>query len=113
MEGNIAQSIAEQLLAETMKTPIVRFEYWIATVLRCPCASGCSSTLRRRYNVSVAAGEHVKPASHRGACGSWILFEEHDGAHLRRLHDKIHDERNGLQEGQRRLAFHAAGGAAE
>jgi hypothetical protein len=88
-EGAIAQAAAEELLGENRRTPILRFEPWIARVLRCGQASGCSAELKRRYNASVASGIHVKPNSHRDAIGGWMLFEEYDGAHLRVLHQAV------------------------
>lgn len=102
-EGAIAQVAAEEMLGEHRRTPILRFEPWITRVLRCTQASSCSAELKRRYNASVASGAHVKPISHRDAMGHWSLFEEHDGTHLRVLHQAIHDARNGVQPGQQRL----------
>jgi len=102
-EGAIEMTTAEELLAENRRTPIVRFEGWIGRVLRCPHPSRCSSLLKQRFNASIARGEHVKPARDRDAAGAWLLFEEHDGAHLSALHQELHDARNGLQSGQRRL----------
>ncbi len=95
-EGAIAQVAAQEMLGEHRRTPILRFEPWITRVLRCTHASSCSAELKRRYNASVAPGAHVKPISHRDAMGHWSLFEEHDGAHLRVLHQAIHDARNGV-----------------
>ena len=102
-EGAIAQVAAEEMLGERRRTPILRFEPWITRVLRCTQASSCSAELKRRYNASVASGAHVKPISHRDAMGHWSLFEEHDGTHLRLLHQAIHDARNGVQPGQQKL----------
>ena len=102
-EGAIAQAAAEEMLAENRRTPILRLERWIGTALRCPNPSGCSSVLKQRFNASVTNGEHAKPAGHRDFSGSWVLFEEHDGAHLRALHQAVHDARNGVQPGQKRL----------
>jgi len=102
-DGAIEQAAAEEMLAENRRTPILRFERWIGTALRCPNPAGCSSVLKQRFNASVASGEHAKPAGHRDFSGGWVLFEEHDGAHLRALHQALHDARNGLQPGQRRL----------
>ncbi len=107
-EGTIPQAVAEELLGENRKTPIPRFEQWISKVLRCSNASKCSSELSRRFNNSVSSGEHIKPLSHRNAAGNWNFFEEHDGSHLRILHQAIHDARNGVvvvTEKQRRLSF--------
>jgi hypothetical protein len=107
-EGTIPQAVAEELLGENRKTPIPRFEQWISKVLRCSDASKCSSELSRRFNISVSSGEHIKPSSHRNAAGNWNFFEEHDGPHLRILHQALHDARNGVvvvTEKQRRLSF--------
>jgi len=103
-DGAIAQAAAEAMLAENRRTPILRFERWIGTALRCPNPAGCSSALKQRFNASVASGEHAKPAGHRDFSGGWVLFEEHDGAHLRALHQALHDARNGLRPGQQRLS---------
>jgi len=97
-DGAIAPATADELLGENRRTPILRFERWIGTALRCPKPSGCSSVLKQRFNASVAVGEHAKPAGHRDFSGGWVLFEEHDGAH-----QAMHDVRNGLQPGQQRL----------
>jgi hypothetical protein len=97
--------VAEELLGENRRTPIIRFEQWISKVLRCPHASKCSSELSRRFNASVASGEHVKPPCHHNTAGTWNLFEEHDGSQLRVLHQAIHDARNGVRPGQQPLAF--------
>jgi hypothetical protein len=104
-DKTIPQVVAEELLGENRRTPIIRFEQWISKVLRCPHASKCSSELSRRFNASVASGEHPKPPCHHNTAGTWNLFEEHDGSQLRVLHQAIHDARNGVRPGQQPLAF--------
>jgi len=104
-KGLIAQAAAEEMLGETRQTLIVRLEDWIRTRCNCPEASSCSSLLSRRFNEEVEAGRHAKPPSHKNELGRWRHFVEHDGAVLSRLHQDIHDRRNGVSSGQGRLAF--------
>jgi len=61
--------------------------------------------LSRKFNETVEAGRHVKPASHRNEAGRWMHFAEHDGPLLVQLHQEIHDRRNGVSAGQERLSF--------
>lgn len=103
--GLIAQAAAEEMLGETRQTPIVRLEEWIRTRCQCPRASSCSALLSRRFNEEVEAGRHLKPYSHRSETGAWRHFVEHDGPVLSRLHQQIHDRRNGVIAGQTRLIF--------
>ena len=103
--GVIAQAAAEEMLGENRQTPIVRLEEWIRTRCQCPRAPSCSALLSRRFNEEVEAGRHVKPFSHRSETGSWRHFVEHDGPVLFRLHQQIHDRRNGVIAGQTRLIF--------
>lgn len=103
--GLIAQAAAEEMLGETRQTPIVRLEEWIRTCCQCPRASSCSALLSRRFNEEVEAGRHLKPISHRSETGAWRHFVEHDGPVLSRLHQQIHDRRNGVIAGQTRLVF--------
>jgi len=105
-QGAIDRAAAEELLAENRLTPILRFEDWIRRRCSCPDASRCSSQLKRIFNEAVAAGRHIKPASHRDhETQRWKLYEEHDGAMLGELHRELHDRRNGVQAGQQRLEF--------
>lgn len=104
--GSITDAAASEMLAEDRKTLILRFENWIQRVLKCPTPSKCSSVLKKDFNDSVTRGEHTKPASHRNSVTSaWNLYEEHDGAHLTRLHQAIHDRRNGVSQRQPSLSF--------
>lgn len=104
--GSITDAAASEMLAEDRKTPILRFENWIQRVLKCPAPSKCSSVLKKDFNDSVTRGEHVKPTSHRNSItGTWNLYEEHDGTHLTRLHQAIHDRRNGVSQRQPSLSF--------
>jgi len=104
-KGLIAQAAAEDMLDENRQTLIVRLEDWVRSRCNCRDAASCSSLLSRKFNEEVEAGRHVKPASHRNELGRWKLFAEHDGPALARLHQDIHDRRNGVSPGQSRLAF--------
>jgi hypothetical protein len=104
-KGLIAQAAAEEMLGENRQTLILRLEEWIRTRCNCPDASSCSSLLSRKFNEEVEAGRHTKPASHRNEAGRWKYFLEHDGSVLARLHQQIHDRRNGVAPGQSRLSF--------
>jgi len=103
--GLIAQAAAEEMLGEARQTLILRLEDWIRTRCGCPAASACSAVLSRKFNETVEAGRHVKPASHRNEAGRWMHFAEHDGPLLAQLHQEIHDRRNGVSAGQERLSF--------
>ena len=104
-KGLIAQAAAEEMLGENRQTLILRLEEWIRTRCNCPDASSCSSLLSRKFNEEVEVGRHAKPASHRNEAGRWKYFIEHDGSVLSRLHQQIHDRRNGVGPGQSRLSF--------
>ena len=104
-KGLIAQAAAEEMLGENRKTLILHLEDWIRTRCNCSEPSSCSSLLSRRFNEEVEAGRHVKPPSHRNEAGRWKYFVEHDGAVLARLHQDIHNRRNGVIPGQSRLPF--------
>jgi hypothetical protein len=80
-------------------------QIFLPVALRVLKAASCSSLLSRKFNEEVEAGWHVKPASHRSELGRWKLFVENDGPVLTRLHQDIHDRRNGVSPGQSRLAF--------
>jgi hypothetical protein len=97
--GLIAQAAAEEMLGEARQTLILRLEDWIRTRCGCPAASACSAVLSRKFNEAVEAGRHVKPASHRNEAGRWMHFAEHDGPLLAKLHQEIHDRRNGVSAG--------------
>ena len=104
--GIIAQEVADRILSENRKTPIVRFEQWIGRVCRCDAPSRCSSQLSKSFKEAVESRRHVKPASHwDAACQRWKYFEEHDGDILQELHQEIHDRRNHILPGQARLVF--------
>ena len=103
--GLISQAAANDMLGENRQTLIMGLEKWIGAHCKCETPSRCSSVLGKMFNVEVEAGRHVKPASHRNEAGRWNLYMEHDGPVLARLHQQIHDQRNGVVSGQSRLSF--------
>ena len=104
-KGRISQEAAADMLGESRRTPIVRFEKWIGTHCECKTPSRCSSVLAKMFKVEVEAGRHAKPRTHKNEAGAWNLYVEHDGPLLQRLHQQLHDKRKGVDENQARLTF--------
>jgi hypothetical protein len=103
--GAIPQQAAEQLLDEGRQTLILRLEEFIRTRCGCPNASSCSAQVSKMFNEAVEVGRHVKPPSHSNEAGRWKHYVEHDGPVLARLHQELHDRRNGVRADQPRLSF--------
>ena len=85
-KGLISQEAAADVLGESRRTPIARFEKWIGAHCECKTPSSCSSALGKMFKVEVEAGRHAKPPSHKNEAGARNLYVEHDGPLLQRPH---------------------------